>query len=108
LTQPNWATITLLTIVYGDVVPFINLGRSLIIPYAIVGIALLALVVGSIGVLVLDRASQKMVVRMTEMETERLESELDDPKSSEEGHSTATEGYKAIPREKWNLTACDG
>jgi potassium channel subfamily K, other eukaryote len=94
-----WATITLLTIGYGDIVPVTHLGRSLIIPYAIAGIVMIGLVVGSIGALVLDKARQKMGARMTVREREMLEAELDDPNSNEDGGSTSQE-YKALPREK--------
>jgi potassium channel subfamily K, other eukaryote len=94
-----WATVTLLTIGYGDVVPLTHLGRSLIIPYAIAGIVMIGLVVGSIGALVLDKAQQKMGARMTVHERELLEAELDDPNSNEEGGSTSPD-YKALPREK--------
>jgi potassium channel subfamily K len=71
-----WGTITLLTIGYGDIVPVTHLGRSLIIPYAIAGIVMLGLVVGSIGSLVLDRAATKMGARLTVMERRKLETEL--------------------------------
>ena len=94
-----WATITLLTIDYGDIVPVTHLGRSLIIPYAIAGIVMIGLVVGSIGALVLDKVRQKMGARMTVREREMLEAELDDPNSNEDGGSMSQE-YKALPREK--------
>jgi potassium channel subfamily K len=74
-----WATITLLTIGYGDIVPVTHLGRSLIIPYAIAGIVMLGLVAGSVGSLVLDRAQQKMSARWTLRERERLESHTTQP-----------------------------
>jgi potassium channel subfamily K, other eukaryote len=64
---------------YGDIVPATHLGRSLIIPYAIAGIIMLGLVAGSVGSLVLDRASQKMNARLTIRERERLESNLSNP-----------------------------
>jgi potassium channel subfamily K, other eukaryote len=95
-----WATITLLTIGYGDIVPLTHLGRSLIIPYAIAGIVMIGLVVGSIGALVLDKARQKMGARMTVRERERLEAELDDPNSNEEVGGRISQDYKALPREK--------
>ncbi len=95
-----WATITLLTIGYGDIVPLTHLGRSLIIPYAISGIIMIGLVVGSIGALVLDKAQQKMGARMTARERKRLEAELDDPNSNEESKGSTSREYKALPREK--------
>lgn len=58
-----WATVTLLTIGYGDIAPVTHLGRSLTIPYALAGIIMLGLVAGSVGSLVLDRAAQKMNAR---------------------------------------------
>jgi potassium channel subfamily K, other eukaryote len=61
---------------------------------------MLGLVVGSIGTLVLDKASQKLGARMTVRERERLEAELDNPTSNEEGGGGHIQGYKAIPREK--------
>jgi potassium channel subfamily K len=60
-----WATVTLLTIGFGDIVPATHTGRSLIIPYATAGIVMIGLVVGSIGTLVLDRGAKKMFARMT-------------------------------------------
>jgi potassium channel subfamily K len=60
-----WATVTLLTIGFGDIVPVTHTGRSLIIFYATAGIVMIGLVVGSIGTLVLDRGAKKMFARMT-------------------------------------------
>jgi potassium channel subfamily K len=60
-----WATITLLTIGYGDIVPATHTGRSLIIFYATAGIVMIGLVIGSIGTLVLDRGAKKIFARMT-------------------------------------------
>jgi potassium channel subfamily K, other eukaryote len=60
-----WATVTLLTIGFGDVTPTSHTGRSLIIPFATSGIVMLGLVIGSIGTLVLDRGAKKIVARMT-------------------------------------------
>jgi potassium channel subfamily K len=60
-----WATATLLTIGFGDIVPVTHTGRSLIIFYATAGIVMIGLVVGSIGTLVLDRGAKKMFARMT-------------------------------------------
>lgn len=60
-----WATVTLLTIGYGDIVPSTHAGRSLIIFYATAGIVMIGLVAGSIGTLVLDRGARKMFARRT-------------------------------------------
>jgi potassium channel subfamily K len=60
-----WATVTLLTIGFGDLVPTTHTGRSLIIPFATTGIVMIGLVIGSIGTLVLDRGAKKMFARMT-------------------------------------------
>jgi potassium channel subfamily K len=60
-----WATVTLLTIGFGDLVPVTHTGRSLIFPFATAGIVSIGLVIGSIGTLVLDRGAKKMLARMT-------------------------------------------
>ena len=61
-----WADFTLLTIGIGDYAPSTHLGRALLFPYAIGGIVILGLVVGSIRSLVLERGKKKMGARMTE------------------------------------------
>ena len=60
-----WATVTLLTIGFGDITPVTHTGRSLFIPFATAGIVSIGLVIGSIGTLVLDRGAKKMLARMT-------------------------------------------
>jgi potassium channel subfamily K len=60
-----WATVTLLTIGFGDIVPTTHAGRSLIFFYATTGIVSIGLVIGSIGTLVLDRGAKKIFARMT-------------------------------------------
>jgi potassium channel subfamily K len=60
-----WATMTLLTIGFGDIVPPIHTRRSLITPNATTGIFMIGLVVGSIGTLVLHRRTKNMFARMT-------------------------------------------
>lgn len=61
-----WADFTLLTIGIGDYSPSTHLGRGLLFPYAIGGIVILGLVIGSIRSLVLERGKNKMSARMTE------------------------------------------
>ncbi|THV76914.1 voltage-gated potassium channel [Aureobasidium pullulans] len=65
-----WADVTLLTVGLGDYSPSTHMGRSLFIPFAIGGIVILGLVVGSIRTLVLERGQKKISARM--MEKKRL------------------------------------
>ena len=68
-----WADFTSLTIGIGaDYVPKTHLGRSLLFPFAIGGIIILGLVIGSIRSLVLDRGKKKLAARMTEKTRRRL------------------------------------
>lgn len=79
-----WADFTLLTIGTGDYAPSTHLGRGLLFPYAIGGIIILGLVVGSIRSLVLERGKKKMGARMTEKVRERVLKKIasDDSKKS--------------------------
>ena len=61
-----WADVTLLTIGLGDFTPATHLGRSLLFPFAIGGILMIGLVIGSIRSLVLEHAKRKMGARMVE------------------------------------------
>ena len=61
---------TLLTIGIGDYAPSTHLGRGLLFPYAIGGIVILGLVVGSIRSLVLERGKKKLGSRMVEKKRE--------------------------------------
>ena len=73
-----WADFTSLTIGIGaDYVPNTHLGRSLLFPYAMGGIVILGLVVGSIRSLVLDRGKKKMAARMTEKTRRRLVAQIE-------------------------------
>ena len=67
-----WADFTLLTVGIGDYSPETHLGRSLLFPFAIGGIIILGLVIGSIRSLVLERGKVKMGARMVEKERRRL------------------------------------
>lgn len=67
-----WADFTLLTVGIGDYSPATHLGRSLLFPFAIGGIIILGLVIGSIRSLVLERGKVKMGARMVEKERRRL------------------------------------
>lgn len=61
---------TLLTIGIGDYAPQTHLGRGLLFPYAIGGVVILGLVVGSIRSLVLERGRKKLGSRMVEKKRE--------------------------------------
>jgi len=62
-----WADFTLLTVgIGGGYVPKTHLGRSLLFPYAIGGIVMLGLVIGSIRSLVLERGKHKIAARFME------------------------------------------
>ena len=63
---------TLLTVGIGDYAPLTHLGRGLLFPYAIGGIVILGLVVGSIRTLVLERGKKKLGSRMVEKKREAL------------------------------------
>ena len=63
---------TLLTVGIGDYAPLTHLGRGLLFPYAIGGIVILGLVVGSIRSLVLERGKKKLGSRMIEKKREAL------------------------------------
>lgn len=67
-----WADFTLLTVGIGDYSPVTHLGRALLFPFAIGGIIILGLVIGSIRSLVLERGKEKMSARMVEKERRRL------------------------------------
>ena len=63
---------TLLTVGIGDYAPSTHLGRGLLFPYAVGGIVILGLVIGSIRSLVLDRGKKKLGSRMVEKKRELL------------------------------------
>lgn len=68
-----WADFTSLTVgIGGSYTPKTHLGRSLLFIFALGGIVILGLVIGSIRSLVLDRGKRKMEARMTEKTRQRL------------------------------------
>ncbi|KAH7410823.1 potassium channel-like protein [Cadophora sp. MPI-SDFR-AT-0126] len=72
-----WADFTLLTVGIGDFSPSTHTGRGLLFPFAIGGIIILGLVIGSIRSLVLERGKVKMGARMVEKERRRLIAKLE-------------------------------
>ena len=74
-----WADFTLLTVgVGGEYVPKTHAGRSLLFFYAIGGVVMLGLVVGSVRSLVLDRGKEKMSARFMEVKRRRVLASIDD------------------------------
>lgn len=67
-----WADFTLLTVGIGDFAPVTHTGRALLFPFAIGGVIILGLVIGSIRSLVLERGKVKLGARMVEKERERI------------------------------------
>ncbi|KAJ7276611.1 hypothetical protein C8J57DRAFT_1309832 [Mycena rebaudengoi] len=75
-----WADYTLLTIGLGtDFPPKTHAGRALLIPFAVGGVALLGLVIGSIRGLVLERGKIKVTRRTMHQERAKWIKRLDDP-----------------------------
>ncbi|KAG8667631.1 hypothetical protein FPOAC2_12806 [Fusarium poae] len=67
-----WADVTLFTVGFGDFRAETNLGRALMMPYALVGVISLGLVVGSIRSLVLERGKRQVDARMEEKKRRRI------------------------------------
>lgn len=74
-----WADFTLLTVgLGGDFVPRTHTGRALLFPYAIGGLLMVGLVIGSIRSMILDHGKQKMSARFMEVKREKVLSSIDD------------------------------
>ncbi|RKK18463.1 hypothetical protein BFJ66_g8276 [Fusarium oxysporum f. sp. cepae] len=67
-----WADVTLFTVGFGDFTTQTNLGRALMMPYALVGVISLGLVIGSIRSLVLERGKKQVDARMEEKKRRRI------------------------------------
>ncbi|KAK4201122.1 hypothetical protein QBC40DRAFT_348130 [Triangularia verruculosa] len=67
-----WAAVTLFTVGFGDFSPQTELGKGLVMPFALVGIISLGLVIGSIRSLVLDRGRRRLSARMVEKRRRRM------------------------------------
>ncbi|KAJ7226668.1 hypothetical protein GGX14DRAFT_626663 [Mycena pura] len=75
-----WADYTLLTIGLGSDFPLkTHAGRALLIPFAVGGITLLGLVIGSIRGMVLERGRVKDVHRTVAKEREKWMARMDEP-----------------------------
>ncbi len=98
-----WADFTLLTVGIGDIAPSTDLGRGLLFPYAIGGIIILGLVIGSIRSLVLERAKVKLGARMLEKERERIIKKIQRKKA---GLLLPIRGKKSMESEHPDLDGC--
>ncbi|KJZ76964.1 hypothetical protein HIM_03841 [Hirsutella minnesotensis 3608] len=67
-----WADVTLFTVGFGDYAPTTNLGRALLLPYALIGIISLGLVITSIRSLILERGRRRLDARMEEKNRRRV------------------------------------
>ncbi|KZF20458.1 potassium channel-like protein [Xylona heveae TC161] len=82
LDSVYWAECTLLTVGSGDYTPVTHVGRSLLFPYAIGGIVILGLTIGSIRALILERGKEKLAARMVEKHRVHLVSSMDKQRRS--------------------------
>ncbi|KAJ4373893.1 hypothetical protein N0V83_002632 [Neocucurbitaria cava] len=74
-----WADFTLLTVgLGGEFVPKTHTGRGLLFPYAIGGLIMVGLVIGSIRSLILEHGKQKMAARFIEVKREKVLSSIHD------------------------------
>ncbi|KAH7078512.1 hypothetical protein FB567DRAFT_451000 [Paraphoma chrysanthemicola] len=73
-----WADFTLLTVgIGGEFVPKTHTGRSLLFPYAIGGLIMVGLVIGSVRSLILEHGKQKMSARMVEAKRQKVLASID-------------------------------
>ena len=77
-----WADVTLLTVGTGDYHPGTRVGRGLLFPFAIGGILMVGLVIGSIRSLILERGKEKLAARIVEKRRERAVRNVDDHKQT--------------------------
>ncbi|KAJ7187138.1 hypothetical protein C8R46DRAFT_1158075 [Mycena filopes] len=82
-----WADYTLLTIGLGtDFPPDTPVARGLLIPFAVGGITLIGLVIGSIRGLVLERGKVKVIRRTVELERQKWIKRIDEPDEAWKRH----------------------
>lgn len=78
LNAVYWADVTLLTVGLGEFSPSTSLGQGLLFPFAIGGILMVGLVVGSIRSLVLDRGKEKLSARIVEKKRSKATHHVDE------------------------------
>jgi potassium channel subfamily K len=73
-----WVDFTLLTVgIGGEFVPKTHTGRSLLFPFAIGGLIMVGLVIGSVRSLILEHGKQKMSARFVEIKRQKVLSSID-------------------------------
>jgi potassium channel subfamily K len=82
LNAVYWADVTLLTVGLGEYSPSTALGKGLLFPFAIGGILMIGLVVGSIRSLVLDRGKEKLSMRIVEKKRSKATHNVDERKQT--------------------------
>ncbi|KAI7612222.1 voltage-gated potassium channel [Hortaea werneckii] len=97
LNAVYWADVTLLTVGFGDFSPTTAVGRGLIFPFAIGGILMVGLVVGSIRSLILERGKEKLSVRITEKRRYSAVHNVDSRKQTIKISYLATADFSADP-----------
>lgn len=90
-----YCVVTVTTIGLGDVVPYTNVSRALILPYALVGVIYLGLIVTTITAVVLDSNGEAMVFDRTERARNNLYEKLLD-EQQEEAPISAKESFLLV------------
>jgi len=67
-----WTVVTLFTVGFGDYHPTTDLGRGLLIPFALAGIISLGLVISSVRVLILENARRCIRTRIDDMRRDKF------------------------------------
>ena len=102
-----WADVTILTVGIGEFTPHTHLGRSLLFPYAIGGVCVLGLVVGSIHGFLGDRKRKRLRVLIGK-KRRRLWKRLSGGRydgqstSSDLDRSTGQSGYRFLSKREFN------
>jgi potassium channel subfamily K len=97
LNAVYWADVTLLTVGLGDYSPSTPLGQGLLFPFAIGGILMIGLVVGSIRSLVLDRGKEKLSLRIVEKKRSKATRNVDERKQTIRISLFATADFNTDP-----------
>lgn len=67
-----WTVVTLFTVGFGDFYPTTDLGRSLLIPFALIGIITLALVISSVRSLILEHGRRCLAVQVDDRKRRKV------------------------------------